>query len=185
MNISKHEAAEALAAVDEARGQVARITAYGYAAPFFILCGLAWLIADLFTQFAPRLQMVWPITVLIGNVLCALVIVVQSRRDRRIGKPANWRAGVTALVGGCFLVSMIAVFWPISGKQIHSLFGLAYGAAYSVLGLWLGWRLLALGIAASVLTLAAYYWLDAWYPLFMGVVVGGGMILGGLWLRKI
>ena len=185
MNISRDEAAKALAEVDAAAGQARRLVGYNYASPFFILWGAAWLIADLFTQFAPRLTLVWPITSLTCMALCGVIILVQSIRDRRVGRPSNWRAGLTAMFGGIFLGCLFLVLWPLHGKQVHSVFGLAYGAAYAVLGLWIGWRLVVLGVIAGALTLFAFYAVDQWYPLFMGVVVGGGMLLGGLWLRKV
>jgi predicted membrane-bound mannosyltransferase len=91
------------------------------------------------------------------------------------------------MVGALFLVALIFVMAPVGGKQVHSMFGLFFGAVYVVMGLWMGWRLLATGVAVFALTLVAFYALplDAEYLLFMGVIVGGGLLLGGLWLRKV
>ena len=68
---------------------------------------------------------------------------------------------------------------------MHSIFGLVFGCIYVAMGLWMGWRLAALGAVLVALTLIGFYLIGPWYPAFMGLVSGGALLLGGLWLRKI
>jgi hypothetical protein len=72
-----------------------------------------------------------------------------------------------------------------SGIEIHSIFGIVFGFLYMGFGLWMGWRILALGAALTVLTLVGFYEVRAWYGLYMGLVSGGALILGGFWLRRL
>jgi hypothetical protein len=93
----------------------------------------------------------------------------------------------TAIICGLFLVALFFITAPLAPKQIHSVFGLFFGALYVVMGLWIGGRLMVTGLVLVALTLGAFYALPfgVAYMLFMGVVVGGGLALGGLWLRKV
>ena len=72
-----------------------------------------------------------------------------------------------------------------SAKETHSVFGLLFGCLYVGMGIWTGWRLIALGVALVALTLVGFYAIGPWYSLYMGVVSGGALVLGGLWLRKL
>jgi hypothetical protein len=65
-------------------------------------------------------------------------------------------------------------FWPI----YFMLF-------YSIAGLWFGYAFIAIGIGISALTLVGYVYIGAAFPLWMAFVNGGGLILGGLWMRRI
>ena len=72
-----------------------------------------------------------------------------------------------------------------SGREVHSVFGLVFGFIYWSSGIWTGWRMAALGVALVALTLVGFYAVRGWYSLYMGVVSGGALILGGLWLRRV
>ena len=44
---------------------------------------------------------------------------------------------------------------------------------------------MAIGLAITVLTLIGYFYIAGAFPLWMAFVNGGGLILGGLWMRRI
>jgi len=52
-----------------------------------------------------------------------------------------------------------------------------------MIGLFGAPRLLVTGIGVYVLTLAGYFLLPQIFQLWMAAVGGGGLIIGGLWLR--
>jgi len=188
MSISKDDAAQALSEIDQARGRVRSLAAYAQAAPYLVLWGIAWLVADTAIALSPRAFWVWPAVIAVATLVNVGIAVAQARE---VGagqtRSPHWKALATALICVVFLASLFLVLSPLGGKQIHSVFGLFFGSVYVVMGLWLGWRLVALGLALAGLTLVAYYALPmgGGYPLFMGVVAGGALIVGGLWLRKI
>ena len=56
---------------------------------------------------------------------------------------------------------------------------------FSNIGLWTrGWRMLPLGLALIALTTLGYFMLPNHFLYWMAGVGGGGLILGGLWLRS-
>ena len=68
----------------------------------------------------------------------------------------------------------MGTFWPI----YFMLF-------YMLAGLWIGRALVAIGLGITVLTLIGYFAITgAAFPLWMAAVNGGGLILGGLWMRR-
>ncbi|MGT2438156.1 hypothetical protein ACU4GH_22615 [Bradyrhizobium betae] len=52
-------------------------------------------------------------------------------------------------------------------------------------GLWSGTAFVAIGLGISALTLVGFFWIGEAFPLWMAFVNGGGLILGGLWMRRI
>ena len=42
----------------------------------------------------------------------------------------------------------------------------------------------AIGAAVIALTLIGYLWAGPWFELWMAFVNGGGLLLGGLWMRR-
>jgi hypothetical protein len=68
---------------------------------------------------------------------------------------------------------LLSVFWPTYFMLGYALAGLWLGIAYSVIGL-----------AIAALTLIGYFWAGPWFDLWMAAVDGGGLVLGGLWMRR-
>jgi hypothetical protein len=69
--------------------------------------------------------------------------------------------------------------------QINAFISLFWTFAYMVAGIWIGWRLAAIGLVASAAILFAYVALEQHYFLVAGLAGGGSLILGGLWLRRV
>jgi hypothetical protein len=191
MSITRDEAARALGEVDGVHERLREVTAYTYAAPYLIIWGVAWLIADVGTQLGPPAarSWIWPVVACVFAAGSIAVSVFQFRAAKpplRLRRPSVRVFGTMAAVVA-FCVTLELVFWPYGPKQAHSMFGLVAGFAYVLEGLWLGWRLLLLGLALVGLTLFGFYALPLFggYLLFMGVVGGGALILGGLWLRRL
>jgi len=57
---------------------------------------------------------------------------------------------------------------------------------YCLAGLWFGRAFLAMGLAIIALTLIGYFFVEgAAFLLWMAAVNGGGLIVSGLWMRRI
>jgi hypothetical protein len=67
----------------------------------------------------------------------------------------------------------MGTFWPI----YFMLF-------YTIAGLWAGWMFAAIGLGIIALTLIGYFYLGSTFDLWMAFVDGGGLVLGGLWMRR-
>jgi hypothetical protein len=55
---------------------------------------------------------------------------------------------------------------------------------YIIAGLWLGGAFVAIGTAIIALTLIGYFFAGPWFELWMALVNGGGLLLGGFWMRR-
>jgi hypothetical protein len=52
-------------------------------------------------------------------------------------------------------------------------------AVYTIVGLWVGAAFFPIGLGITALTLVGYFFVGAWFDLWMAVVNGGGLVLGG------
>lgn len=85
-----------------------------------------------------------------------------------VGFGLLWTVGLAQLTP-----RQLGAFWP-------SYFMLVY----SLVGLWMGAAFVAIGLTITALTLLGYFYAGPWFDLWMAVVNGGGLVLGGLWMRR-
>ena len=81
--------------------------------------------------------------------------------------------GIFCCVLGQFGPRQLSTFWPI----YFMLF-------YSIAGLWFGYAFIAIGLGITALTLIGYFAAGDVFDLWMAFVNGGGLVLGGLWMRR-
>jgi hypothetical protein len=189
MSIDKIQAREALAVIESSRRRGFSLHHYQRIAPMLVIWGVAWLVADLSLQFGlATSRQIWPPVSLAGTLACVAVAVLRARRKRsdedgvRRGAAARTLA-VYGLVAA-FMAGLLTVAAPLGDRQVHTIFGLAIGLGYALCGAWLGWRLILVGAAIMALSFIGFAAVHDDYAAYMAVVGGGGLLLGGLWLRK-
>ncbi|HEX7790703.1 MAG TPA: hypothetical protein VF467_09300, partial [Afipia sp.] len=75
---------------------------------------------------------------------------------------------------GPFTPRQLSVFWPTYFMMV-----------YSIVGLWIGPAFVVIGLGITALTMVGYYAVGgAWFDLWMAVVNGCGLMLGGFWMRR-
>jgi hypothetical protein len=74
---------------------------------------------------------------------------------------------------GHFTPRQMGTFWPIY-----------FMLAYTIAGLWAGYAFVTIGLGITALTLIGYFFAGDWFNLWMAFVDGGGLVLGGLWMRR-
>jgi len=193
MQISRDEAAQALSDINDARSRVDKLHGYGDAAPFLMLWGMVWLVANSTTQFAPALgDMAWMIGILIGTTLTIVLATLQAkRRDVRDASQGSQSAQVAIRMGVsqgvilAFFVAMMTIVWPLDARQFNALVSLFWACAYMGAGVWIGMRLFWIGAITAVAILFGYFNIEQYYSLWMGIAGGGSLIAGGLWLRRV
>jgi uncharacterized membrane protein len=187
MTVDKTEAAQALAEISASERRSSSLYGYSRAAPYMALAGLMWLVADLLTQFSPSGKgMAWPIVSLVGTLGFVALAVTQNRGAAPTRARSNgnfWRAMGVWLAIFVFIAATFTVFAPVNGYQVHTFIGVFFGCSYICVGLWMGWRIVATGIVLTGLSLFGFYEVHQYYLAFMGVVGGGALMLGALWLR--
>jgi hypothetical protein len=192
MSISRQEADEALQAIHSADRRVWQMQGYRQAAPFLILWGLIWLIANSANDFSNTAgNLIWRWGSLIGAVLTVVLIVRQIFERRRAGAQLEEerQTGVSfALMGStvmAYFVAMFLVLSPLSARQGNAFISLFWAFAYMFAGAWVGLRLFFTGLVAAVAMVIGFLFVQEHYYLWMAAFGGGSLIVGGLWLRKI
>lgn len=191
MNVTRDEAAQALADIDRASERISNLKGYHHGAPFFIVWGFVWLIANSVSQFWPEHQkFVWPGSVAAGFVISLILGIAQSRRakpgtpqstkDRQIGA----RMGMTAGVMMAFIVAILLIAQPSNADEGNAMVSIFFPFMYMAAGIWAGWRLFAIGFVTAAAIIIGFFWVKDYFDIWMGVFGGGSLIAGGLWLRS-
>jgi hypothetical protein len=195
MTLDKSEAAQALAEIGASARRSSSLYSYSRSAPYLFIAGVMWLVADLLTQFTPYKSLTWPVVSAIGTIVFIAVAILQTRGARRDGAYATVdgdRAGRTGMfwkICGvwlaifAFMVASFTIFPPTNEFQPHTFIGVFCGCLYVALGMWMGWRMVAVGVALAGLSLFGFFEVRDYYLVFMGVVGGGALMLGAFWLR--
>jgi len=78
------------------------------------------------------------------------------------------------VVLGHFGPRQMGTFWPVYAMLF-----------YVLAGLWFGRAFVAIGLGITVLTLIGYFFVTGYaFMLWMAVTNGGGLIVGGLCMRR-
>ncbi len=187
MNISPDEAEEALEAIQKMSQKTRHSVASSGAYIFLVITGAVWLIGFLSTQFLPgkTAAYIWVGSSLLGS---ALSILIGTRRGRRLRSPSASPTAKRAVLFWVLLIlyaaAAIAVVRPTDGKQLSMLIILFIMIGQLAMGLLLSFSATWWAIPITALALTGYFLLPDLFYLWMGVLVGGGMIAFGLYIRS-
>jgi hypothetical protein len=182
MTLSSEQASQALRELEAVGQRSGQLYRYQRFAPMLVLWGVIWLVGFSLTHFYPaRASWIWITLDVIGVGGC-MVLGGRGRHDASSNGIA-WRWLVSIAVIFAFYIVILNIFQPVSGPQSAVLIALIVALFYVLGGVWLGARLAITGAAMAVLTLVGYTVFPAYFFLWMAVVGGGALMLGGLWLR--
>lgn len=189
MPLTSTEAADALRDINRTARRSANAYGYNVAAPHLMLWGVIWAIGYGFTALNPQagqhswLAWAWPALSLAG---VAGSFYMGWRMRAAAASGFDWRTLSTFVAVFAFIIALFNVVPPSSNAQIGAFFPLLASLFYALVGIWTrGARLIVLGIVVAALTLFAYFTEPAHFAEIMAVVGGGGLILGGFWLRSV
>jgi hypothetical protein len=186
MNISPDEAEEALAAIQKVTQKTRRSIAKSGAYIFLIVTGGVWLIGFLATQFLSGdiVEFIWLGASVLG---VALATLVGMRRGVGVRGPATTAATKRAVTFWLLLVlytiATIFISRPTDGKQVTMFIILFIMIGQLSMGLLLSFSSVWWALPITALALIGYFLLPAIFYLWMGILVGGGMIVLGLYIR--
>ena len=155
MNMDQNEAALALATIDAARARSSQLQRYRRFAPYLILWGTIWLLANTVSDLAPaRSGSVWLVLSLLGAAASFWLgarqqAAVADRASTRTRQEQSWRWMLCFLVIVAFQITVLAVLPPLDPRQQDTFISLFWTFLYMGLGAWLGWRLFTIGLAAT------------------------------------
>ena len=181
--IDSTQATEALNEIDEIVRRVRQSRIYDIASQILILAGVLVFAGNVASFLWPRYAgYIW-IVVNAVTIACTFAIGAFGR-PKRIVHGFDLRAlgaFVLFLAFGFLCTTVLGHFTP---RQHGTFWPIYFMLVYSVVGLWVGYAFVAIGLGISALTLIGYFFLGAWFEPWMAVVNGGGLILGGLWMRR-
>ena len=181
--IDSKQASEALNDIDDIVRRVRQSLIYDIASQQMILWGGLVFAGNLVTYLTPGYAgYVWLLVYVAGVAGSAAVSVVN--RARSGVRSFDHRALVTFLMFfafGFFCVDVLGHFTP---RQQGAFWPVYFMLTYCIAGLWFGHVFIAIGVAVVALTLVGYYFIGEAFPLWMAFVNGGGLIAGGLWMRR-
>lgn len=180
MSIPPEQAAQALRDVETA--QQRSVTAYRYQrfSAHLFLWGAIWVIGYAVQYWRPGAWKIW-LALAPAGILGSVWIDKRARGNSR-----GWNHGVSCLAIFLYILAVFAVLPPKSDAQAVAIFPLLIALLYALVGVWTrAARIVLLGFALGVFTVAGFFWLPQYFALWMAVVGGGALILGGFWLRRI
>lgn len=153
---------------------------YWRAGAYVQLWGAVWFCAYLASFFfPPQGGFIWLVGNLVG-IAGSILLSLGSRPAAGQIPFKGWMAFAIvmlfAILTSCLIGNkpqVLSVFWSC-----------LFMTVYMIAGLWLGIRWTILGASIAVLIVLSHLYLTAWFDLVMALLGGGGLMLGGTWLRK-
>lgn len=181
--IERREAAAALSDIESLGRRVRQSLLYRRAGAMLMLWGVATFTGYAVTFFAPMAaRLIWP-AVFAGGIAGSVIAgAMNARREgvRTFGT-RMLAAFVVFIAFGCIWSLGIGQFSP---RQLGVFWTTYFMLPYIIIGLWFGYGFIVIGSAVTALTLIGYGASGSFFNLWMAVVNGGGLILGGWWMRR-
>lgn len=188
--ITEREAAESLRDVERVSRRTHVASAYAIASPHLILWGLVWVVGYAGSGLTAPEQWGW--VWLPGIVVGSIGSTVLGRRAARHMAPKTGgttsptaRSLLMALIIMLFMGSVYLVFKPTSPLPYLVFPALIMALTYALVGTFGLPRFTWIGAGIFVTVMLGYLLAPALMPFWIAAAGGGGLILGGLWMRTI
>jgi hypothetical protein len=177
------EAASALSDIDFIARSVRQSTIYQLSSLLIIMWGLLVVVGNLGSFLWPRSAGLFWLAVYVAGIAGSFVIngFSYSRTGIRTFDGRTLIAFLLFIAFGIF-ICWLGHFTP--PRQMGTFWAMYFMLAYTMVGLWVGHAYVAIGLSIAALTLIGYFFVGEWFEPWMAVVNGGGLILGGLWMRR-
>jgi hypothetical protein len=182
--IDSKQAADALSDINNIVRRVRQSLIYDLASQIMIMWGVLVFAGNVATFLWPRYGgYIW-----IGvDVLGALgTAVLSALGNRRTGvRTFDLRMLAAFLLFFAFGIFCSGVLGHFGPRQMGAFWPIYFMLFYILAGLWFGRAFVAIGLGITALTLIGYFFVaGAAFLLWMAAVNGGGLILGGFWMRR-
>jgi hypothetical protein len=186
MNITPNEAEEELAVIRQMGQKTKRSLAGSGAYIFLIITGAIWLVGFLANQFLPGsiAVYIWIGISLLGSVIA---VTLGIRLGGRVRSPSA-SPYVKRIIGFwslliLYCIAVIIIAQPLDSKQVTMLIVLFMMIGQLAMGLLFSFTAVWWALPITALALIGYFQVPDLFYLWMGVLVGGGMITLGLYMR--
>jgi hypothetical protein len=183
MMMDSKEAIAALGEIEAITRRVRQSNFYRISSIIMVLWGVLTALGNVITFVAPVwAKLAWAGVYVLG--VAGTVVAARWENSRAATRPFDMRVLAAYMLffafGFLWTVGLVQlpprlldVFWPTY-----------FMLAYAIAGLWFGIAFFMIGLAIAALTLVGYFWAGPWFELWMAAVNGGGLVLGGLWMRR-
>lgn len=182
---ARDDARIAIAAADDGQRRLLTALFYGRISPYLVLWGIAWMVGFIGTFLTPeRSETIWSVVTALGWAVTILFVLVQRRVDaqRRLGLRVCYILSAMLMSAFASLWAFVLLSGHPNATGIYA--GTVTGFAYLVAGLWRGLLLATVGAGVTVLFLAGFTVSPTIFPLYAGLLGGGGLIAAGLLLAR-
>jgi hypothetical protein len=183
MTIESRDAAAALNDIEQVVRRVRQSTVYQLASLFMVMWGILVFAGNIASFLWPRgAGLVWIGVYVVGIAgSFAVSTFSYSKTGIRAVDIRMLLAYLLFIAFGAFCCWLGHFGVP---RQLGTFWAIYFMLAYVIAGLWIGHAFVAIGLSITALTLLGYFYAGAWFEPWMAVVNGGGLILGGLWMRR-
>lgn len=182
--IDSKEASAALADIDDIVQRVKQSQLYELASTAAIWWGVLVFAGNLVTWLWPfYAKYAWPAVDILGvGGLIAIRLLTPSQHQPTAFDFRIVLVFALFFVFGNICTSVLGHFGP---RELGAFWPIYFMLFYTLAGLWFGTAFVAIGLGITALTLIGYFYIGSAFPLWMAFVNGGGLIVGGLWMRRI
>ncbi len=183
MSIDSREAASALSDISEIARRVRQSTIYRVSGLMLIMWGALTFAGYILSYLSPRQAGYgWVAVYIVGIVgTIALSPFNRARSGIRTFDVRMFAAFLLFVAFGIFTSVWLGHFTP---RRMGTFWPIYFMLFYTIAGLWVGSAFVAIGLGIIALTLIGYFFVGDAFDLWMAFVNGGGLILGGFWMRR-
>jgi hypothetical protein len=184
-SIDPNEAARALNDIEQIVRRVRQSRIYDLASQVMIAAGVLVLAGNIATFLTPRHSSYIWITVNVLNV--AIVAALSTMGGKQVGVRAfDFRVLAAFLLFYAFGIFCSGILGHFEPREMGAFWPIYFMLFYCLAGLWFGLAFIAMGLAIIALTLIGYFFVGGFaFLLWMAAVNGGGLIVSGLWMRRV
>lgn len=181
--IDSKQARDALADIDDIVQRVRQSQLYELASLAALWWGALVFVGNLITWLWPPYAVsAWVVVDALGVGGLVAIRLVNPPRDH--AHAFNARVLAVFLLFFAFGYLCTSVLGHFGPRELGTFWPLYFMLFYTMAGLWFGYAFVAIGLGIIALTLIGYFYVGEAFPLWMAFVNGGGLILGGLWMRR-
>src|SRR3954471_11328531 len=182
--IDSKQATYALADIDDPVRRLRQSLIYRFTSTIMLMWGVLVFAGNISGWLWPRYGLYFWIAVYVLATASLFAISARSYAQSRI-RTFDRRYLLTFL----FIISFgifCCVFGQFSPRQQSTFWPVYIMMFYMIAGAWFGYAFIVIGASIIALTLIGYVYIPGPpFLLWMAVVNGGGLVVGGLWMRRI
>ena len=181
-SIDAKEAAEALSDIDSIAHHVRRSRTYRISSLVLIMWGAVSCVGYLLTYLSPHTARYTWIALFVAGIAGWIAISAFQRKQSGVRSfDLRMFTGFALFVAFGLFTCLLGHFGP---RELSTFWPIYFMLAYTIVGLWTGVAFVVIGLSITALTLIGYVFVGASFDLWMALIDGGGLVLGGLWMRR-